>query len=169
MNLTGKALRDRAAQLKIRGRSKMTADELRAAVLAASAPDTPWVEATGNVAAGDTIRFTEDVWGGSRRRPRHLGQRTIIARVLKDSYGAQRQQHTFTLQVIDSTGLESIAAGTVLRRKGRNVYRHGTERRLWQDEQARREALAEKHLRGDAARTSRRRRRDRDRRREGGW
>ncbi|HBG51913.1 MAG TPA: hypothetical protein DDW89_08925, partial [Gammaproteobacteria bacterium] len=116
-------------------------------------------DCTGDVCTGDVILFSEAVFGGSHRRPTHLGERTIVARVLKDSYGAERQQHTFTLEVIACEGVQPIEAGTRTTRKGRNVYRNGCRRMPWQDESQRREALNEKHTRGDAARAERAERR----------
>lgn len=114
-----------------------------------------WLNATGDVVPGDVIRFTEAVFGGTPWKPRYLGEREIIARVLRDSYGRDRGQHTFTLEVVSSTGTEALAAGTVTQRKGRNVYRNGTERRRWDDEAARDRIAAEKHARGDKARAKR--------------
>jgi len=110
---------------------------------------------TGDVVVGDIIRFTEAVFGGSYRSPRYLGDRVIKAEVLRDSYGRDKQQHTFTLRVVASSGVDPIAAGTVTRRKGRNVYRNGTVRKPWPDEAARDAARAEKHARGGAARARR--------------
>lgn len=109
---------------------------------------------TGDACAGDEIIFTEGVFGGSFRSPKFLGDRAIRARIVKDSYGDARGQHTFTLEVIAAAGYDSgeLKPGTAIRRKGRNVYRNGTARRLWEDEAARADALHEKHSRGDCAR-----------------
>ena len=116
----------------------------------------PYVlDCTGDVVAGDRIRWEESVFGGSRRRPRCLGTRIIEAKVLRDSYGGDRQQHTFSLEVTAATGTDAPAAGAAIRRKGRNLYRNGTMRVPWDDEGARRDAAAEKHARGDAARALR--------------
>lgn len=114
-----------------------------------------WVNATGDVVAGDVVAFTESVFGGSFRKPRFLGERKIVAMITKDSYGVDRQQHTFTLSVIYSEGYNHLATGTTVRRKGRNVYRNETERLIWQIESDRREAAKEKHARGDLARSAR--------------
>lgn len=114
-----------------------------------------WIDTTGDVVAGDTIRFNEAVFAGSFRNPKFLGDREIIARVDCESYGAGKQQHTFSLTVIDSTGQEPIAPGVKIRRKGRNVYRNGTERLLWKDEEKRDQVREEKHARGAVARTAR--------------
>lgn len=46
--------------------------------------------------------------GGSYRKPRFLGERRVAARVLADSYGSAKQQHTFTLLVIESDGYEAL-------------------------------------------------------------
>jgi len=112
------------------------------------------IDCTGDVAAGDEIMFRETVWGGSRRKPVALGVRRIAAQVVRDSYGAARQQHTFTLEVLGSDGYGALRRGSLILRKGRNVYRNGTVRRP-RDEAERREALAEKHRRGDHARACR--------------
>lgn len=107
---------------------------------------------TGDACTGDTILFTEEVWGGSWKHPTLIGERTLAAEILKDSYGAVKQTHTFTLKVIECEGTDAIAAGTVLRRKGHTVYKNGTRRLEWTDESQRKINLDEKHARGDAAR-----------------
>jgi len=122
-----------------------------------------WINCTGDVVAGDTIRFTETVWpaykpsGRFRRasKPTPLGERTITAKVLRDSYGAAKQQHTFTLQIISCEGYEPLEAGTETTRKGRNIYRNGVERLPWPSLAARGLVAADKHQRGDAARQAR--------------
>jgi hypothetical protein len=121
------------------------------------------IDATGDVVVGDTIAFTEAVWPAyspSRRSGRHpLGERTIVARVLKDSYGDFKQQHTFTLEEVAASGFAAPAPGTRLLRKGRNIYRRGVTREPWADESQRELVRAEKHARGDAARRARAERR----------
>ena len=109
----------------------------------------------GDVVVGDIILFTEGVFSGSHRKPKHLGDREIIAKVLKDSYGEAKQQHTFTLQIIESAGTQPLEAGVEVRRKGRNIYRNGTFRKPWDDELARQQVCDEKHNRGDQARKAR--------------
>ena len=118
------------------------------------------IDCTGDVVAGDEIEFTEAVFGGSYRKPRFLGERIVRARVIKESYGTDKQQHTFSLEVIESEGTDPLAAGAKTRRKGRNVYRNGTRRAPWADEAARVAVQTEKHMRGDAARAERDARRD---------
>lgn len=113
------------------------------------------INCTGDVCQGDIILFTEGVFGGSFRRPSHLGDRRITAKVIKDSYGVDKQQHTFSLEVISSDGDDPIATGTKTRRKGRNVYRNGTMRQVWADESQREVSLDEKHERGSMARAAR--------------
>jgi len=78
-----------------------------------------------NLTVGTVIEFSEGVFGGSYRRPTHLGTRTVTGTIVKESYGQKRGQHTFTIHVKSATG---YAADEVLRRgkicrKGRNVYR----------------------------------------------
>lgn len=79
----------------------------------------------------------------------------IAAFVVKESYGAAKQQHTFTLEVIASEGVDPIERGSTIRRKGRNIYRNGTYRGMWGDESARQENLSEKYERGYVARQER--------------
>lgn len=111
---------------------------------------------TGDACRGDIILFTEAVFGGSHRSPKYLGDRRIAARIVKDSYGADKQQHTFSLEIIDSDGQDALKPGTKTTRKGRNIYRNGTQRQPWANEDDRREVLDEKHARGDEAREERR-------------
>ena len=108
-----------------------------------------------SIVAGDTIRFTESVFGGSYRRSKFVGKRTVIAKVLRESYGADKQQHTFTLEIVSSEGAEPLIAGAVTRRKGRNIYRNGVARLPWSDEAARCTVVDEKHARGGQARALR--------------
>ena len=112
-------------------------------------------DCTGDVCAGDTILFEEAVFGGSYRSPKFMGNRTIAAKVLRDSYGRAKQQHTFVMEVIWCEGYDPLRAGTHFRRRGRNVYRQGTKRLPWDDEGQRQGVLAEKHQRGDHARAAR--------------
>ena len=122
-----------------------------------------WIDTTGDVVTGDTVRFKEGVFSPGRRG-KYLGERNVTAKIVGDSYGGKKQQHTFSLEVIDSDGFRPLEPGMKTRRKGRNVYRHGTERLEWADEQAREAVAAEKHERGGRARV----RRD-QRRVEEGW
>lgn len=113
------------------------------------------IDCTGDACIGDKIEFTESVFGGSFKKPKFLGQRIIQAEIINESYGAAKQQHTFSLLVIGSSGYEPIEAGFKIKRKGRNIYRNGTKRALWHDEKARLDVLEEKHGRGNIARANR--------------
>lgn len=108
------------------------------------------------------IKFEEGVFRGSWRKPKYAGDREITAIVVKDSYGSLKQQHTFTLRILSCEGYGALAAGTVITRKGRNVYRKGTMRKRWDDENARKQAQDKKHARGDIAREKRRQRQELD-------
>ena len=70
------------------------------------------IDATGDVVSGDRIRFAEAVFTGSHRKPKFAGERIIEAAVVADSYGSEKQQHTFSLVVLESWGVDSIAPGT---------------------------------------------------------
>jgi len=113
------------------------------------------IDCSGDACAGDVILFEEGVFGGSRFNPTFLGKRRIVARILKDSYGAKSQQHTFSLSVLASDGVDALNVGKKTIRKGRNIYRNGTKRQAWQNEADRRVVIRDKHMRGDAARAAR--------------
>ena len=126
-------------------------------------PDFP-IDCTGDVCVGDRIRWTETVWERVPQAGRgpvavKAGQRTIEARVVRDSYGAAKQQHTFSLVVEKGIGTDAPKAGDRIQRKGRTIYRNGTRRAAWDDEGRRARALDEKHERGGKAREARQRRR----------
>jgi len=107
---------------------------------------------TGDACIGDQVAFVKQIWGGSYKKPSLQGHEIIEGLIISDSYGEDKQQHTFTLKV----------KGGTLRIKGRNLYKLG----LWakdRDPIERQAALDEKHKRGDAAR------KNRDLRREQGW
>ena len=120
------------------------------------------IDCTGDAVAGDHIRWTEAVFSGSYRRPRFAGGRDIEAEIVKDAYGADKQQHTFTLLVIASSGTDAPEPGSKIKRKGRSLYKNGCYRMVWADESARVAAADEKHGRGDAARSLRDHRREMD-------
>lgn len=113
------------------------------------------INCTGDACTGDVILFTEAVFGGSFRKPKFLGERQVAARIVNDSYGGSKQQHTFTIVVIESEGYRALPTGTKTTRKGRNIYRDGTLRCPWPDEAARKVVLEDKHQRGDCARSAR--------------
>tara|TARA_R110000751_G_scaffold273964_1_gene374827 strand:+ start:225 stop:620 length:396 start_codon:yes stop_codon:yes gene_type:complete len=103
-----------------------------------------------DLVVGSKIKFTEGIFGGSWKRPHYLGSRTIIGTILKESYGAKRGQHTFSIEVHSADGYdaEEVIQRGKIRRKGRNVYDDCELLELPDDF----EALAdEKHQRAAAA------------------
>uniref|UniRef100_A0A7C9AH00 Uncharacterized protein n=1 Tax=Opuntia streptacantha TaxID=393608 RepID=A0A7C9AH00_OPUST len=116
------------------------------------------INCTGDVCKGDVVLFTQKVYGSFDKVTRNgklLGHRTVAGRVVKESYGAAKQQHTFTVEVLWSKGMKKLPALFPLLVKGRNLYRLKTYRQPWKNEAARRKVLAEKHRRGTVARTER--------------
>ena len=113
--------------------------------------DTYSIDCTGDCVTGDEVRFDRATFTGSHRRPKFAGFERVTGRIVRDSYGAQKQQHTFTLRLAD---------GSETRIKGRNLYRQGTHRKPWSDESARQIEADKKHRRGDAARKQREIRRE---------
>ncbi|XP_010268684.1 PREDICTED: zinc finger CCCH domain-containing protein 62-like isoform X2 [Nelumbo nucifera] len=81
-----------------------------------------------------------------------IGRRTIAGRILKESYGEAKQQHTFTVEVLWSKGPKKLPPLFPLLVKGRNLYRLKTFRQPWSNEAERAKVLAEKHQRGTEAR-----------------
>lgn len=104
------------------------------------------IDCTGDVVVGDSVRFERAVFTGSYRKPFFAGFELITGKVVFDSYGSGKQQHTFTLR---------LAEGKKLLIKGRNLYRNGVWRKTWDNEEDRYAVLEDKHLRGDRARLAR--------------
>lgn len=80
-------------------------------------------EPTMSIVAGDEIIFKEAVFGGSFKNPKFMGERIIRANILKESYGAERGQHTFSIEVLAAEGYDALKVGTKTTRKGRNIYK----------------------------------------------
>ena len=74
-----------------------------------------------NITAGTKIKMKEKVFEGYPRS-RLVGNREIIGTITKESYGAKRGQHTFTIEVEQASGYQAPEVGKKIRRKGRNVY-----------------------------------------------
>lgn len=104
------------------------------------------IDCTGDAVVGDEVRFERATFSGYYRNAKFAGFEQITGKIIHDSYGAQKQQHTFTL-------LQD--GGKKLRIKGRNLYANGLWRKKWADEEKRSEARQEKHTRGKAARAER--------------
>ncbi|GMI68846.1 hypothetical protein HRI_000553900 [Hibiscus trionum] len=113
-----------------------------------------FIDCTGDVCKGDVVLFTQKVYKkfDNMSRRRLLGKRTIAGRVVKESYGKAKQQHTFTVEVLWSKGTTKLPLLFPLLVKGRNLYKSRTYRQRWCDEAERRNVIAEKHKRGKAAR-----------------
>jgi len=106
---------------------------------------------TGDACKGDKIVFAEAVFTGSFKSPKFSHFTVVEGEIVKDSYGTEKQQHTFTIQT---------DAGKIIR-KARNVYRYGTFGKP-RDPSAREISLSDKHTRGTVAREERDQRRSED-------
>ena len=106
------------------------------------------IDCTGDVCVGDIILFSERVNNTNRMR-------RVVAKVLKESYGLDKQQHTFSIQVLESSGYIPLTVGEKTTRKGRVIYRFYTRRKPWASEIRRSLVLDEKHRRGHRARLQR--------------
>ena len=111
------------------------------------------IDCAGDCVVGDKVCFERAVFSGSFRSAKLEGFERVEGEISSDSYGAVKQQHTFTI---------TLQNGEKLRIKGRNLYRNGVFRRPWDDEAERKKALVEKHSRGDSARDARDARRELD-------
>jgi hypothetical protein len=104
------------------------------------------IDATGDAVVGDEVAFEKAVFTGSFRRPKFVGMELVVGKIVADSYGWRKQQHTFTLLLPD---------GEKTRIKGRNLYANGLYRKPWPNEKDRWAVLQEKHERGAVARETR--------------
>tara|TARA_A100000172_G_scaffold26245_1_gene15315 strand:- start:2308 stop:2706 length:399 start_codon:yes stop_codon:yes gene_type:complete len=116
-----------------------------------SGDDEYYIDTTGDCCVGDKVRFLKAYWDNEYSTRRNYANRPagfdlITAEITKDSYGADKQQHTFTL---------TTDRGHTFRIKGRNLYYNGVWRKPWNDESLRHVVLDEKHMRGDQARAAR--------------
>jgi hypothetical protein len=102
------------------------------------------IDTTGDACVGDEVKFEMATFTGSHSKPKFNGFVLVEAKIINDSYGKDKQQHTFTLLHKD---------GTKQLIKGRNLYRNGLFRKPWKDENERNKTLEEKHLRGSIARS----------------
>lgn len=97
---------------------------------------------TGDACKGDKVCYVREVWSGSRYRPEFEGFKIEKGIIINDSYGREKQQHTFTI-LLDN--------GEKTRIKGRNLYKYVCLA-MDREEKEREEALDEKHKRGHDAR-----------------
>lgn len=93
---------------------------------------------TGDACVGDEVIFLRAIFGGSLKNPKFLRHEIVEGKIVNDSYGSQRGQHTFTL--LTANGEKTLI-------KGRNLYRNGLFAKP-RNEEERSEALSEKHERG---------------------
>ncbi|EPS62410.1 hypothetical protein M569_12381 [Genlisea aurea] len=118
------------------------------------------INCKGDACTGDVVMFQQDVYEAFNVAYRgasapSCGRRVTAGRIVKDSYGSEKQQHTFTIEVLWSKGEKALDPLRLLLIKGRNLYRLKTMRQRWKNEEERKKILEEKHARGDAARTLR--------------
>ncbi|KAJ4796617.1 Zinc finger CCCH domain-containing protein 62 [Rhynchospora pubera] len=113
----------------------------------------------GDACKGDVVMFEQKVYdtdmfniaSRSAAGP-SLGKRTVAGRIVHESYGESKQQHTFTIEVLWSKGEQPLPPLHPLLIKGRNLYKLKTTRQKWDDEEERKKILQEKHERGKVAR-----------------
>ncbi len=104
------------------------------------------INTTGDCVVGDEVSFERATFTGSFRNAKFDGFELIQGKIVNDSYGRDKQQHTFTIELLD---------GSKMMIKGRNLYANGTYRKLWVDESIRGLVADEKHSRGAKARAGR--------------
>ncbi|XP_010273889.1 PREDICTED: zinc finger CCCH domain-containing protein 62-like [Nelumbo nucifera] len=114
----------------------------------------------GDACTGDVVMFEQNVYEMYNIASRSatgpsIGTRTVVGRIVKESYGAAKQQHTFTIEVLWSKGVKPLPPLHPLLIKGRNLYKLKTMRQVWSNEEERRKILLEKHSRGSIARSKR--------------
>lgn len=60
---------------------------------------------------GDSVRFERAVFTGSYRKPVFAGFELMTGKIVFDSYGSEKQQHTFTLRLDD--GKKMLIKGVI--------------------------------------------------------
>ncbi|ESR39980.1 hypothetical protein CICLE_v10025792mg [Citrus x clementina] len=111
------------------------------------------LDCKGDACTGDVVMIEQNVYkmfniaACSESGP-PCGKRIVAGRIVKESYGAAKQQHTFTIEVLWSKGEKPLPPLRPLLIKGRNLYRLKTLRQ-------RHKVLMEKHSRGFIARSNR--------------
>ncbi|XP_020701968.1 zinc finger CCCH domain-containing protein 62-like isoform X3 [Dendrobium catenatum] len=123
-------------------------------------PESFVLNCKGDACLGDVVIFEQNVYEMFSIASRSAtgppcGTRTVAGRIVKESYGVAKQQHTFTIEVLWSKGEKPLPPLRQLLIKGRNLYRIKTMRQRWVDEGERFKVLQEKHGRGAHARYSR--------------
>ncbi|KAL9267528.1 Zinc finger CCCH domain-containing protein [Drosera capensis] len=91
------------------------------------------INCTGDVCRGDIVLFTQTVYDKFEKMLRTgkiIGRRTIAGRVVKESYGPAKQQHTFTVEVLWCKGTKKLPPLFPLPVKGRNLYKMRTFRQV---------------------------------------
>lgn len=106
------------------------------------------VDVTGDACAGDEVAFARATFSGSYRKPRFEGYEVVVGKIVKESYGKMKQQHTFTIMTDDRRRILI---------KGRNLYSVLVLAKP-RDPEERAVALRDKHDRGDQARKDRQKR-----------
>ncbi|XP_057821281.2 uncharacterized protein LOC131033973 isoform X1 [Cryptomeria japonica] len=114
----------------------------------------------GDACTGDIVMFEQKVYEMYSIASRSatgppIGTRCVVGRIVKESYGAAKQQHTFTIEVLWSKGEKPLPPLHPLLIKGRNLYKLQTVRQPWPNEEDRKKVLLEKHSRGFHARNAR--------------
>lgn len=98
---------------------------------------------TTDVVVGDYVAWFEPVFTGSFRNAKLAGYSWNAGRILRDSYGAQSGQHTFTIKTHN---------GFEIRKKGRTIFNIGCF--LIEEAIDHNEKAEEKHQRGNEAKKS---------------
>jgi len=104
------------------------------------------INTTGDCVVGDEVSFERATFTGSFRNAKFAGFELIQGKIINDSYGRDKQQHTFTIELLN---------GSKITIKGRNLYANSTYRKQWLDESLRGQVADEKHARGAKARAAR--------------
>lgn len=83
--------------------------------------DTYKINTTGDCVIGDEVSFERATFSGGFRNAKFDGFELVQGKIVNDSYGRDKQQHTFTIELLD---------GSKLTIKGRNLYANGTYRKI---------------------------------------
>lgn len=95
------------------------------------------VDATLDVIPGDTIAFKDGLYLGDSEKSQKVGERIVVAKVLKCTSNGTKVSSLFSLQVLNCEGDSPLQCGEVIHRKAKSLYVNGTQRLVWEDEENR--------------------------------
>lgn len=93
------------------------------------------IPCVGNITTGDMIVFEEVVFKGKPMVTKMIGERLVVAEIIEDHY--EDNYHVVELRVLHSEKTQPLSKDSIVTRKAGTIYRRGTMRRPWENEDER--------------------------------